>query len=305
MRLSVEHTETFTYETPSMGTIQVLRLTPRDHTGHYICDWTVDVDEDCKIETSTDAFGNILTSFSLPGPLEKLTITAGGEVETEETHGIIRGSAEKVPDGVFLRPSLAESEAPVVRSILHAVDDGEGSALSRMHHLMNVIHAALPDAGEQEDSTPDQAQMQAQAAGLQKQRQQAAAATSQNIDELAAKRLGAIFKERKITDAIKIAPLFCEAARKLGLPARLVAGYRLLDDNAQTKDERDVWAEVLVDELGWVGFDPLHNACPSAETVRVAVGLDLAGIAATRIGHYGSVGPFEQKTSIAVSRIGG
>jgi len=70
-------------------------------------------------------------------------------------------------------------------------------------------------------------------------------------------------------------------------------------------DERDVWAEVLVDELGWVGFDVLDNTCPSAETVRVVVGLDVPGIAATRIGHYGNVGPFEQKTSIAVRLIGG
>ena len=305
MRLSVQHTETFTYETPSMGAIQVLRLTPRDHTGHYICDWSVDVDVDCKISTSSDAFGNILTSFSLPGPLEALKITAIGEVETEETHGIIRGSAEKVPDGVFLRQCVADSEISVVRSILNAVDDGESSALNRMHHLMNVVHAALPDADADSETAHEHTQMQAQSAGLQTQRQQVAAATSQEVDELAVKRLRATFKDRKLSTDRQIAPLFCEAARKLGLPARLVSGYRLLDGTDQSKDDRDVWAEVLVDELGWIGFDAIDNTCPSDETVRVAIGLDLPGIAATRVGHYGNAGPFEQKTGIAVRRIGG
>ncbi|MBV6658906.1 MAG: transglutaminase family protein, partial [Devosiaceae bacterium] len=84
MRIAVQHTESFTFDPPASGSIQVGRLSPRDHTGHYVCDWQVEVDADCKLTTQEDAFGNIVTSFSLSGPLEQLSIRAYGEIETEQ-----------------------------------------------------------------------------------------------------------------------------------------------------------------------------------------------------------------------------
>ncbi|CAN0114709.1 unnamed protein product, partial [Chrysoparadoxa australica] len=219
MRLSIHHTETLTYATPSMGTIQVLRLTPRDHTGHYVCDWSVDVDADCKIESNKDAFGNIVTSFSLNGPLETLTISAVGEIETEETHGIVRGAADQVPHGVFLRPSHAEGDAALVRTAMNAIADVSGPELAQMHALM-----AQQIAGSEEDA----------------------------LNTSAATRLRAMMDERNIDNVTEIAEIFCNTARRLGLPARLVSGYRWLGDDKTNKQARDIWAEVHVVDRGWV-----------------------------------------------------
>lgn len=310
MRLSIHHTETLTYATPSMGTIQVLRLTPRDHTGHYVCDWSVDVDADCKIESSKDAFGNIVTSFSLNGPLETLTISAVGEVETEETHGIVRGAADKVPHGVFLRPSHAEGDAALVRTAMNAIADVSGPELAQMHALMAVLHAARPDTSqEDEQAAHEQAQMQAQAqaqmGGDDGQQQQIAGSEEDALNTSAATRLRAMLDERNIDSAAEIAEIFCNTARRLGLPARLVSGYRWLGENKTNKQARDIWAEVHVDDLGWVAFDPHEGNCPSEDSVRVAIGLDHHAVASARVGHYGGINDFERETSIAVRRVGG
>lgn len=324
MRISIQHTETFRYQTPSMGTIQVLRMTPRDHTGHYVCDWSVDVDADCKLETSKDAFGNILSSFSLSGPLETLTITATGEVETEETHGIIRGTAEKVPDGVFLRPSHNEAQAALARTLMQAAGDAptgsKAKPLEHMHTLMGVLHAALPVSQDQGAEASEE-QRQQQAAQLQAQEsaeanarasaqavtngQQMGEQSATNPDNPALSKLAALLAERPAFDASQAATLFCDTARRYGLPARLVAGYRLLEELDHHRTRPDIWAEVNVESLGWVAFDPIHKNCPSEESVRVAVGLDSTGIHTTRMGQYGSAADFNQETSIAVHQIRG
>ncbi|MFN3226567.1 MAG: transglutaminase N-terminal domain-containing protein [Hyphomicrobiales bacterium] len=311
MRLSVRHTETLTYATPSMGTIQVLRLTPRDHTGHYVCDWTVDVDADCKIESHKDAFGNIVTSFSLNGPLDDLTISAIGEIETEETHGIVRGAPDKVPHGVFLRPSHAESDAALVRTAINALADVTGPELAQMHALMAVLHAARPNGDEDEEADTsheqahEQAQAQAQMGGTSSQQQQTAGdAEEVALKSSASSRLRDMLAEKKIRESGDLADIFCNTARRLGLPARLVSGYRWLGKDA-SHDQRNIWAEAFIDDLGWVAFDPSHGNCPSEDSVRVAIGLDQHGIASARVGHYGGMSDFERETSIAVRRVGG
>lgn len=310
MRLSIHHTETLTYATPSMGTIQVLRLTPRDHTGHYVCDWSVDVDADCKIESSKDAFGNIVTSFSLNGPLETLTISAVGEVETEETHGIVRGAPDKVTHGVFLRPSHAEGDAALVRTAMNALTDVSRPVLAQMHALMAVLHAAQPanqDGSEQaaQEQAAMQAQAQAQMGGADNQQQQVAGAEENALTSPAATRLRAMLEERKVESAADLAEIFCNTARRLDLPARLVSGYRWPGEDKADGKSRDIWAEVHIDDLGWVAFDPREGNCPSEDSVRVAIGLDQHAVASTRVGHYGGINDFERETSIAVRRIGG
>ncbi|MEQ8656297.1 MAG: transglutaminase N-terminal domain-containing protein [Hyphomicrobiales bacterium] len=310
MRLSVHHTETLTYATPSMGTIQVLRLTPRDHTGHYVCDWSVDVDADCKIESSKDAFGNIVTSFSLNGPLESLTITAVGEVETDETHGIVRDAPDKVPHGVFLRQSHAEGDAALVRTAMNALTDVSGPELAQMHALMDALHAARPQTSQDdEQAAQEQAQMQAQAqsqmGGADGQNQQKGVDDDKAISSAATTRLRAMLDERNINSAAEIAEIFCNTARRLEMPARLVSGYRWLGEDITDKQTRDIWAEVHIDDLGWVAFDPHEGNCPSEDSVRVAIGLDHHAIASARVGHYGGISDVERETRIAVRRIAG
>lgn len=61
------------------------------------------------------------------------------------------------------------------------------------------------------------------------------------------------------------------AVRRLGIPARYVTGYLLADEGTGSFH---AWAELWDENLGWIGFDPLFNLCPTESYVRLASGLD-------------------------------
>jgi len=51
-----------------------------------------------------------------------------------------------------------------------------------------------------------------------------------------------------------------------------VIGYRMVED--ETASALHAWAEAFDDGLGWIGFDPFEQICPTENYVRLAVGLD-------------------------------
>ena len=69
----------------------VLRLKPRGFDSQHVQNWYVGVEPDARLRRSEDAFGNIVHSCSHDGPLDRLTISAEGEIETHDTAGVVRG----------------------------------------------------------------------------------------------------------------------------------------------------------------------------------------------------------------------
>jgi transglutaminase-like putative cysteine protease len=65
---------------------------------------------------------------------------------------------------------------------------------------------------------------------------------------------GRTLKER-VGSCRDLAVLMIEACRSVGLPARFVSGYHLLEPKAE-RYERHAWAEVYLPGAGWRGFDP-------------------------------------------------
>jgi hypothetical protein len=296
MRLSVAHRETFTFEPASLGTIQVLRMTPRDHTGQYVCEWDIEVDADCQMTRQHDAFGNIVTSFSLSGPLPQLTISAIGEVETEAHHGIVRGTMDTVPLGVFLRLSGLNGIEAAARRLVVGVDLGKAPPIEAMHTLMAKLHAA---------SRPDE-KADGQAQSQQEQNQQLAnvAASPPAMTE-PDRQLAASLVSQQVNDPQSLALVLCDAARMLGLPARLISGVRLLEGARQEFEARRPWGEVFIEGLGWIGFDPAEDSCPSDESIRIAAALDAQSVQPVRISHYGVAPSIKRQTHIALARIAG
>ena len=103
MRLRISHHTTYRYAQPATGVIQSLRLTPRSHDGQYVVRWRIDVSADCRLDQHEDAFGNITHVFSADGPLAELGVLVEGEVETQDTHGLVLGAIERFPPSLFLR----------------------------------------------------------------------------------------------------------------------------------------------------------------------------------------------------------
>jgi transglutaminase-like putative cysteine protease len=256
MRICVAHETVYRYDPPCTGVIQTLRLTPRNHTGQYVVNWRIDVSADCRLEPQEDAFGNITHAFSVAGPVGELRLLVEGEVETQDTAGVVRGAVERFQPALFLRETALTHVDKAIR--VYATQFAGPPATNRLATLHNLL------AGLHRDVVFDT---------------QATSAAPSAVD--------ALRRGRGISQ--DFAHIFIAVARALGVPARFVAGY-FRGEHACAQNGLNAghaWAEAHVPDLGWVGFDPATGICVTDQHVRVAVGLDHLGAARVRGAHYG------------------
>jgi transglutaminase-like putative cysteine protease len=261
MRLRVAHTSVYRYDPPASGVIQVLRLTPRNHDGQYIVGWRIDVTPDARLAAHEDAFGNITHVFTADGPLRELRVEVEGQVETQNTDGVVRGTVERFPPSLFLRDTVLTQADAVIRDFAAKIRtvNGGGGVLAELHGLLDRLHEDM----SHEDAKPDDAER---------------ANTEANAAESFALKRGT---------ARDLTHIFIGAAHSLGIPARYVGGYACGADASAAQDSGHAWAEAYVPDLGWVCFDPVNGFCPRDTHVRVAVGLDslaAAPMRGTRLG---------------------
>src|SRR5690606_10615457 len=124
---------------------------------------------------------------------------------------------------------------------------GEGAALERLHRLANAVRDKV-------DYVSDTTHAETSAA------EAFAAGTGVCQDH---------------------AQVLIAAARHLGFPARYVSGY-LCPMEEGFPAASHAWAELFVDGLGWVGFDPANRVSPDEHYVRVACGRDYRDAAPVR-----------------------
>ena len=140
MRICVAHETVYRYDTPSTGVIQTLRLTPRNHTGQYVVDWRIDVSADCRLDPQEDAFGNLTHAFSAPGPVSDLRVMVEGEVETQDTAGVVRGAVERFPPSLFLRETALTRADAAIAAYAAQFEHAGGDTLDMLHHLLGRLH---------------------------------------------------------------------------------------------------------------------------------------------------------------------
>ncbi len=249
MRIRVVHETIYTYEQPARGLVQVMRLTPRDHDGQYVRTWRIDTSIDGRLTAREDGFGNIVHWFTPDAPADALTIRVTGAVDTEDTHGVVRGTVERLPDEFYLRDTDLCTSSPELQIFAERVaTEGDGTPLAVLHRLRDAVPKAVTyEPGPAANGVPA---AKAFAAGK---------GICQDLTHI-----------------------FIAAARHLGIPARYVAGYRARDDGEADVEAPHGWAEALVPNLGWVAFDPCYENALSDGTIRVATGLDYLGAAPIR-----------------------
>lgn len=254
MRIVIAHDTTYRYEQPASGIIQTLRLTPRNYDGQYVVSWRIHVSADCPLIGQEDAFGNLTHTFSLDAPVDELTVRVEGEVDTEDTQGVIRNAVERFPPSLFLRETpLTQVDDGIAAFAADSVGPAGDDNLTRMHALLVALNREIVF-----DTDPTHAATTASQAFTLKR------GVCQDITHI-----------------------FISAARSLGIPARYVSGYFHRADGVVEQDAGHAWAEAHIPDLGWVGFDATNGICVTDAHLRVAVGLDYlsaAPVRGTRLG---------------------
>lgn len=267
MRIRVSHEIIHRFQPPARTVNMILRLRPISFDSQYVLRWRVDIDADGALREIEDAHGNPVTSYSNHGLIDRLAILAGGEVETSDAAGVVKGAAERLPAEMYLRESPLAHVNGALRAFSSEAAAGARDPLDAMHRLMSALSETVAYRGEDKD---------------------APAAT---VEAFALRR----------GRARDFAHIFIACARFLGVPARFVSGYRVAADGPAPAGAHE-WAEAHVPHLGWVAFDATAPICPDDRYLRIAVGFDGQDGAMIRSAHSG--GEEKVETAIRVEQAG-
>lgn len=243
MRITIRHLTEYAYEPPAPRVAFRLKIFPSPNRAQAIDSWRVSVNGEAVEPMLTNAFGDPEGLWFSGRDAAAAAVLAEGTVETTDTAGVL-GRVGAAPPALFLRQTpLTRSDAEI-RLLAEAAEGDE--PLARMHALSAAVHESLIYRPGVTNSGTTAAQALALGAGVCQDKTH----------------------------------LFIAAARAGGTPARYVVGY-LLDEEAPLQ-ESHAWAEVHLEGLGWVGFDPTNQVCPTANYVRLCTGLDADNAAPIR-----------------------
>jgi transglutaminase-like putative cysteine protease len=245
MRLTVRHETRYRFDPPARGLVQSLRLVPGPSASQKVITWAVDVPGAQRGAAFRDGAGDHVETVAIRGPVDEVTITVTGTVDTTDTAGVLKGVKETVPPGAYLRTTRATRISRALEALAAGTATADGP-LARAHALAAAVSGAIAYApGETH-------------------------ALTSAAEALDAGR-GVCQDHAHAMIAVAVAA---------GLPARYVTGYLFTGDDPG--EAAHAWAEVWVDGLGWVGFDPANGCCPDDRYIRLASGYDALDAAPVR-----------------------
>jgi len=272
MWLTVEHVTRYRYDMPVRGVVQSHRLQPADFTGQKVLGWEVTVTDGLRGGGFRDGAGDWVQGWSVTGPVAEIAVTVRGTVETTDMAGVLTGHRETVPPMAYLR-ATAPTRADA--GLMALAGDAGGDGLEAAHRLAAAVANAIAYIPGSTEARTTAAEALAQGSGVCQDQAHALIAV----------------------------------ARHASLPARYVSGYLLSvpDDEGDAPppvigqrqsqvqgaplppvpmrpalEAAHAWAEIHIEGLGWVGFDPANRCCPDARYIRLGSGYDAQDAAPIR-----------------------
>jgi transglutaminase-like putative cysteine protease len=236
--ISIKHTSTYRYAEPVTYAVQRVRLRPVDSSVQSVADWRVDVEGAVQELSYRDAFGNETELLHSKPHTSEIVVRAVGRVETRDTAGIFGAGTGTAPLWIYQRVTPLTQPGEAVHALAEPLSSVSGR-LEQLHRLSAEIAARVA-------YIPDSTNVATAA--------EAALACGSGVCQ-------------------DHAQIFISAARLLGVPARYVSGYLLMEDRIE-QTATHAWAEAFVEDLGWVGFDVANGVAPDERYVRIACGLD-------------------------------
>lgn len=251
MLLNIRHRTRYEYDPAAAQVALKLKLFPARTDAQTVRNWTVSVNGAPPHTRLVNGYGDEEAIWIGRDGLSAVEVVATGVVETRDTIGVLGDWRMAARRAMFLRATpLTEADEDLRRLATEATAGKTG--LDAAHALSAAVREAV-------DYRPG--------------------ATTATTTATEALRAGAGVCQDHTH-------IFISAARTLGAPARYVVGYLFVgegDDPALSAEtETHAWAEMLIDGLGWVGFDPSNQVCPTDHYIRLAAGLDAPDAAPLR-----------------------
>jgi len=246
MRIRIDYQTRYDYALPATNVVQLLRVQPRATEDQHILTWRIEVDADGSLRTGFDVYGNVTHIFYAERGIDSLTLRVTGEVATQDSHGIVRGSVEPLAPLLYRRgTALSTADAALCA---FAAEQQRDDRLSTLHALLTGIHGAMTFDAD---------------------------VTGTGTDAITAFGL-----KRGVCQDFSHIYLAC--ARHLGIPARYVSGHFVHIDGGAVEPAGHAWVEAWDETLGWLGFDPTNGIAVTPSYIRVAVGHDYLAAAPVR-----------------------
>lgn len=238
MRLAITHRTRYDFAQPVVHALQRLRLTPKSTSGQSVVEWAMTMDGGtCELEYE-DHNRNTTTLISVLPGVGHVEIECRGVVDTDDQAGVIGSHAGHLPIWHFAGQSPLTRPGPAMKALV-AGFGSDGDRLDTLHALSSrILDAVTYQVGRTDSKT--------------------------TAEEATQSGFGVCQDHAQI---------FIGCARHLGIPARYVSGYLMMNDRV-SQEAGHAWAEAFVAGLGWVGFDISNGISPDARYVRVATGCD-------------------------------
>ncbi|WP_370177763.1 transglutaminase domain-containing protein [Alteriqipengyuania sp.] len=239
MRLRVDHETRYSYDAPVAYGLQQVRLRPKDTRGQKVLDWEIKIEGGESQLRYEDHNGNAVDMIAIEPGRTETAIRCVGLIENSASDGVLGAHRGFLPLWHFRRSSDLTEAGEGVRSIIESLGEVDCSNVATGHRLSEAI---LKTVGYEGGNTH---------AGT-------------TAEEAIAGGTGVCQDH---------AHIFCSAARAMGLPARYVSGYLMMNDRVE-QDASHAWAEAHFDGIGWVGFDISNGYSPDERYIRIATGMD-------------------------------
>jgi transglutaminase-like putative cysteine protease len=236
MLLQIHHETIYQYSELVDYSIQQLRLTPRLEAQQRAHNWKIHTTG--QSQRHTDAYGNIGHILVMDTPHDEIRIQVSGQITVNEQTAHLPSDGGEVPLLTYLQETRLTMADDAIRDLaLRSQHYGD----ERIKSVFRMVEAIL----DQVTYLPGSSDV-----------------ASTAIDTLA--RGAGVCQDH--------AHLFIAACRTLDLPARYVSGY--IHPGNSDHAASHAWADVWIEEMGWVSIDITHGRYANAMLCRLAVGRD-------------------------------
>lgn len=270
MRYNIRHTTLFRYTIPVAESVTEVRMQPSTTEGQQCSAFRLQVRPAASVMSYQDHLGNVVHHFTQPELHKELSIIAESEVQ--------------VTPPPALPPALPPADWARVDALVATGEHWDMLMPSGLTESTALLAALARELGVERRSDPLSLLL-----GLNLAIHRAFAYDSKStrvdstIDEALTYRRGVCQDFTHILLAL--------VRNYLHIPCRYVSGYLhpRRDDSSATAATH-AWAEILLPDLGWVGFDPTNNILAGERHIQVAIGRDYNDVPPTRGIYKGNSG---------------